>query len=73
MSGRGITVQDEENGENGENGDGLSTWVMCDTCGKWRRLQVSTVEGLPEQWRCEMNSDVRAWSLNRQALDNPKP
>ena len=35
------------------------TWVMCDRCEKWRRLRGVSSAQLPEQWRCEMNDDVR--------------
>ena len=55
---------DEVCAEGKEEEDEPCTWVMCDNCEKWRRLQASSAEAmrceeLPEQWRCEMNEDVR--------------
>ena len=58
-TGAAAGVADVEEQEMGEDEDeDACTWVMCDNCEKWRRLRVSS-EKLPEQWRCEMNNDVR--------------
>ena len=55
-------VEEQEMGEDED--EDACTWVMCDNCEKWRRLRVSS-EKLPEQWRCEMNDDVRRGARTR--------
>ena len=55
-------VEEQEMGEDED--EDACTWVMCDNCEKWRRLRVSS-EKLPEQWRCEMNNDVRRCARTR--------
>ena len=31
------------------------TWVQCDRCTKWRRLELSGSAALPEEWSCDLN------------------
>ena len=42
------------------------TWVQCERCEKWRRLQMAE-EDLPEEWRCELNEDVSVAALEPRA------
>ena len=33
----------------------INTWVQCDRCTKWRRLELSGSAALPEEWSCDLN------------------
>lgn len=36
-----------------------SSNFQCESCHKWRRVPVATIDELPEQWYCYMNPDSR--------------
>ena len=46
----------------------LCTWVQCDRCEKWRRLEVCE-EDLPDEWWCELNEDVNGSALEPLVFD----
>ena len=39
----------------------LTTWVCCDACGKWRKVDALLGPTLPDTWKCEDNVD---WKYN---------
>ena len=43
--------------EDVEDVEAACTWVQCDRCRKWRRLDSN--DELPDEWWCELNGDVR--------------
>ena len=54
-------------GEEGESGDdaGLHTWVQCDACDKWRKIECRKDE-VPDEWYCHMNPDTAYNSCQAQ-------
>ena len=48
-----------------------ATWVMCDTCEKWRQVRTMSTSGLASAWRCKDNPDPRFASCGAaQELSN---
>ncbi|XP_024021128.1 F-box protein At3g54460 [Morus notabilis] len=40
------------------------TWVQCDACHKWRKLQESWISGVTAAWFCSMNTDPQCQSCS---------
>lgn len=43
-------------------------WVQCDDCEKWRKVPLSVISSLPDQWFCNMNK----WDSKRQVCSAPE-
>lgn len=51
------------------------TWVQCDSCRQWRKLQESRVSDASTAWFCTMNSDplYQDCSVPEEPYDNQEP
>ena len=51
------------------------TWVQCDSCHKWRKLQESRISDASTAWFCSMNSDplYQNCSVPEEVWDNCDP
>nr|KYP44147.1 F-box protein At3g54460 family [Cajanus cajan] len=70
-----LFTYDEEamNSKEKEFGDGLEysdTWIQCDACHKWRKLEDNSMANSSSAWFCSMNTDPFYQSCNNCSAPN---